>query len=142
MRRRGSGFMGRQHRSVLLAACLAAGLAAGAGRAQESDQAQRWCAGADMDERIAGCTSLISSGRESGGALANTFVNRARAYHETEQYERAVADFDQAIRLSPNDPLAHYGRGLALERLGRYTDAIPAFDAAIRLDPGYAAALN
>ena len=47
----------------------------------------------------------------------------------------ALADFDAAIRLAPNDPMAYRCRAAAQARLGAHKQALADFDAAIRLDP-------
>src|ERR1700722_2556300 len=54
------------------------------------------------DEQIAGCSSAIESGQfpEKGRAVA--FSNRGNAYLAKADLDRAIADYDQAIRLNPN----------------------------------------
>ena len=52
------------------------------------------------------------------------------------QYEEAIADFDQAIRLQPDSTLRFYiSRGHARAVLGQYEEAFADFDQAIRLRP-------
>ncbi|MEL7691252.1 hypothetical protein [Citromicrobium bathyomarinum] len=50
----------------------------------------------------------------------------------------AWADYEQAVRLAPEAASALYGRGLALERLGRDADAEKDKQAAIAIDPDIA----
>ena len=59
-----------------------------------------------------------------------------------EQYEEAIADFTQAIRLNPNDALAYNNRGLTCAELNDLTGAIADFTQAIRLNPNDALAYN
>ena len=49
------------------------------------------------------------------------------------QYEAAVADCNEAIRLKPDDAGAYLNRGIAKHELGRHADAIADYDEAIRL---------
>jgi len=49
--------------------------------------------------QINGCTAALQSGRLSGKDLASAFNNRGNAYNDKNDYDRAIADFDQAIRL-------------------------------------------
>ncbi len=65
-----------------------------------------------------------------------------KADYDQKNYEEAIAAFDQAIRLDPNDNFAFNIKGLALYELGRNEEAIAAFDQAIRLDPNNSAAYN
>ena len=53
-------------------------------------------------------------------------------------YERAITDFDHAIRANPNFAFAYNGRGSAYANRREYERAIADFDAAIRIDPQYA----
>ena len=53
------------------------------------------------------------------------------------QHEAAIADFDEAIRLGPDYPLAYVNRGKAKDKLGQHEAAIADFDEAIRLEPDY-----
>ena len=57
------------------------------------------------------------------------------------QFDRAIADFDEAIRLNPSAD-AFYNRANAYAELGQYDRAIADFDKAIRLNPKSAAAIE
>src|SRR5215472_6377935 len=65
------------------------------------------------------------------------FNNRGEAYRAKAQYERAIADFDEAIHLDPKLAAAFYNRGLAYGSKDQYERAIADFDEAIRLDPKF-----
>ena len=56
------------------------------------------------------------------------------------QYEAAIAEYDNAIRLEPDHANAYYNRGLAKYNLSQYEAAITDYDNAIRLKSDYAAA--
>jgi tetratricopeptide (TPR) repeat protein len=49
--------------------------------------------------------------------------------------EKAIADYDEAIRLDPKQAAAHANRGIAWQKLGRYDIASADWKEAIRLDP-------
>ena len=57
-----------------------------------------------------------------------------------EPNDRAIEDFNQAIRLNPNYAAAFHNRGLAYDDKGQYDRAIEDFNQAIRLDPNDAIA--
>jgi tetratricopeptide (TPR) repeat protein len=70
--------------------------------------AQQWkCTGdADIawDDQIEGCTKVISSGKYAGTERAWAYYNRGNAYRAKGEIDRAIADYDEAIRLDPDDP--------------------------------------
>jgi len=57
-------------------------------------------------------------------------------------YERAIADLNEAIRLDPKSAVAYNNRGSAYAFQGDIDRAIADFSEAIRLDPKFAAAYN
>ncbi len=57
-------------------------------------------------------------------------AERVRQY-----YEKALAAYEQALRLNFTDADAYKGKGKALYELGRYNEALQAFERAISLDP-------
>jgi tetratricopeptide (TPR) repeat protein len=112
----------------------------GPATAQTPDQ--QACSAPDPDLSISGCTAMIQSGHETQQDLAVTFVKRGIAYARKGQGDRAIEDYDQAIRLDPNYAIAFYNRGLAYKGKGQPDRAIADYDQAIQLDPDYAAAFS
>jgi tetratricopeptide (TPR) repeat protein len=64
---------------------------------------------------------------------------RGIAYMERGEYEKAIEDFTEAIRLDPNRPDAWNFRAGCYRHLGRYDEAIADCDEAIRLAPRWVA---
>jgi tetratricopeptide (TPR) repeat protein len=71
---------------------------------------------------------------------ANDYRGRGSAHAVTGQYDKALADYTEAIRLNPKDVDAFCNRGLTYEKKGQYNKAIADHTEAIRLDPKLAAA--
>jgi len=69
--------------------------------------------------------------------LAFVYVDRGLAHAAKKEFEKAIADYDQAIRLSPRNAKAYYDRGLARVELKRFDQALADYDATIRLDPRF-----
>src|SRR5215831_8433486 len=88
------------------------------------------------------CTQVIESGQLSGKGLAFAFYKRANGYYERGQYDRAIEDYNQAIRLNPNHANAFSNRGATYARKGEYDRAIENYDEAIRLNPKHADAFS
>src|SRR5262249_29907329 len=94
------------------------------------------------DLQIAYCTRLIQSGELTGVDAAPAFYNRGVGYGRKGEYDRAIQDYDQAIRLKPDLAEAFNNRGSAYGNKGQYARAIQDFDEAIRLKPDYAGAFS
>jgi len=70
------------------------------------------------------------------------YLNRGLTFNNLGQYERAIADFDQALHLNSKLPLAYNNRGATFRNLGQEQRAIADFDQALRLDPNLALAYS
>ena len=66
---------------------------------------------------------------------AEAYIKRGIARRKTRQFEAAIEDYDQAIRLKPDSAVAYFDRGNANRDLGRAQDAIRDYSATIRIDP-------
>jgi tetratricopeptide (TPR) repeat protein len=98
--------------------------------------------GVDWDQQIRSCSSLIESGRETPPRLAAAYDSRGIAYASKGDYDRAIADFNEAIRLDPKSANAYSNRGNAYNDKGDHERAIADLNEAIRLDPKFADAYN
>lgn len=75
-------------------------------------------------------------------SLAQTYTGRGITYIAKSDYDQAIRDFNEAIRLDPNLADAYYNRGVAHYHKGNYDQALQDYDEAIRLIPSYADAYN
>jgi tetratricopeptide (TPR) repeat protein len=99
------------------------------------------CQQASGDVAIAGCSHAISSREFSGGILRVLYGNRGFAFEAKGNLDRAIADYDEAIKLDPLS-LHFYRRGGAYQAKGNYDRAIADYDEATKLDPKYAQAFQ
>ena len=68
-------------------------------------------------------------------AWAISHFARAAAYYSLDQYQRAIQDYDEAIRLDPEVASFYTIRAAAYYSLDQYQRAIQDYDEAIRLNP-------
>jgi tetratricopeptide (TPR) repeat protein len=66
--------------------------------------------------------------------------NRGNGRKNNEDYDRAIEDYTEALRLNPNDAEAYNNRGVAYRHKGDYDRAIADYEAALRINPNFAAA--
>ena len=64
------------------------------------------------------------------------YANRGLVYQRLRDYQRSIADLDEALRLSPDLEQAYKWRGVDYFNIGEYRRALADFDAALRIDPG------
>ena len=115
------------------------------GEVAGNSRAWPWCTREDRqaispDSQVSGCTTVIGSGTESQANLAVAFTNRCSAYREKGDFDRAIPDCDEALRLKPDSAWALNNRGGAYQGKGDNDRAIEDYTQAIRLLPGYAGA--
>ncbi len=67
---------------------------------------------------------------------AEVYLEHGLSYAATGDYDRAIADYDQAIRLDPQLAAAYYNRAAAYQDKGDMDRAIADYSEAITLDPG------
>jgi lipoprotein NlpI len=117
---------------------VAGGLLAGAPALAQTPNERAWCEGEDVmsvDQRIDGCSAIIKAARDRSEKLAEAFNNRGIGYRLKGDYDRAIQDYDQAIKLNPKFAVAYNDRGVAHEHKNEYDRAISDYDQAIKLKP-------
>jgi tetratricopeptide (TPR) repeat protein len=70
------------------------------------------------------------------------WLKEGTTLHDLKRYQEAIAAYEQAIRLDPNDAVTYRSKGVALHDLKRYQEALAAYEQAIRLDPNDTRAYN
>src|SRR5262245_54912324 len=90
-----------------------------------------------LDVQISGCTAVLQSD-VSAGNRAVAYTNRGIAYSGKKDYDRGIADFNEAIRLDPSLAEPYHNRGCAYQDKGNYDRAIADYSEAITIDPSRA----
>jgi lipoprotein NlpI len=122
--------------------CLLPLLAAPAfGQNGWNDDAQT-CQDQSGDVAIEACTRAIASGQLSQPNLASTYMNRGVEWRHKGDDDRALADYNQSIKLNPSNSVVYNDRGNVWVDKGQYNQAIADYDQSIRLDPTYAKAFT
>jgi tetratricopeptide (TPR) repeat protein len=115
---------------AIIAAAVAADMTGRAGSRTTADRAARWEAcrisdalgrpgpDADLNAAIDACTVIIRSGRETRQGLADAYLNRGIAYRFSREDDQAIADYDAALRLDPQNPLPFVRRADVYQRKG------------------------
>jgi tetratricopeptide (TPR) repeat protein len=127
-------------RALAGAAMMIATMLLGSHAVAQTQQQIDWCVNGDgkfsPDQVIGACTAAIKSGKWSGKAAGWAFGNRCIGYKDRGDYDRAIVDCDQAIRLDPS-PKKFNSRAAAYYFKHDYDHAIADYSEAIRLDPKF-----
>ena len=94
-------------------------------------------AAADWDNAINQLTVALSVAKPNKAALdpATIYFYRGNAYNDKKEYDRAIADYNQALLLNPKSAEAFNNRGNAYNDKGEYDRAIADFNQALLLNP-------
>lgn len=95
-----------------------------------------------IDKIIEACTRAIHSSRLSVIDRVNAFLIRGNAWQGKGDFDRAIDDYNEAIRFAPQAPVLFNNRGNAWQRKEDYDRALADYNNAIRLRPKYATAFN
>lgn len=123
-----------------VAAALLLVVAAAAAHGQVDDAERCLSVTGNPDLAIQHCTRAIESGKLSGDALAQLHYSRAIEWTAKHDHDRAIADYDAAIRINPKYTDALYNRANAWGEKGDPDRAIADYDAVLRLTPKDSAA--
>jgi tetratricopeptide (TPR) repeat protein len=87
------------------------------------------------DVAITACTNAIRSGDVHGAGLTAAYASRGNRYDRKGDYDRAIADYTEAIRLNPKLDYAFFRRGWAYAKKNEHDRAIADCSQAISLNP-------
>jgi eukaryotic-like serine/threonine-protein kinase len=85
---------------------------------------------------VSGITAFFESLSQS-----EVLITKADQLREDQNFQEAIALYDQAIKLDDKRLTAYWGKCYSLNALAKFTEAIAACDTALRLQPDYPEAL-
>jgi tetratricopeptide (TPR) repeat protein len=121
-------------RTLVWALGGALALAAGSASAA-TDKDRQDCDARDPERNVAGCTRIVEDTHEGAAMRGAAYVARGLAWQSKGDSDRALADFNAAIKLNPKDALAYNNRGMLWRERGDSDRAIADFTTAIAIDP-------
>ena len=116
-----SGFLGLALAAVVASAAVAADA----------------CFDKTGDAAIAACTRQINSGEVKGSGLAGLYNARAIEYRQKGIYDKAIADYTEAMKRDRTRTGTYTGRGLAYEGKGELDKAKGDYKKALTVPPKY-----
>ena len=93
-------------------------------------------------QKIVEIQELLPENHQTPEDKAHLLFELGNLLHAAKEYKEAVASFDQALKIKPEDDLAWNNRGNALYNLGRYEQAVASFDQALKIKPDHDEAWN
>ncbi|MGI9425571.1 MAG: tetratricopeptide repeat protein [Hyphomicrobiaceae bacterium] len=93
------------------------------------------CFANDAMMRIRGCTELLERKSLDPVTKSTALATRALGLSVIGRYLDAIRDYDRALAILPNYPVALNNRAWALFKLGRIAEAEPDVEKSLKLDP-------
>ncbi len=97
--------------------------------------------GVSPDLQIGSCTAIIQSGKETDENFGLAFFYRGFTYALKEDFDHAIADYDQAIKLDATDADFFRARAFAYRQKKDFRRAIADYGEALTISPYDAATL-
>lgn len=102
--------------------------------ANTADEEIKGCdAGKEPDLRIAVCTEIIRKNPGVTKKLGLAYFLRGNAYQAKQDYEHAIADYDESLRLAPGIAVVVKHRGVAYAHKGDYDHSIEDLEQLLQL---------
>ncbi|MFN7257691.1 MAG: tetratricopeptide repeat protein [Microcystis sp.] len=94
-------------------------------------------------EKLAEIKAYLSDSPSLDPVQASELWHKKGLIHAMgKEYEQAIASWDRALEIKPDDHQAWYNRGIALYNLGRFEQAIASYDRALEIKPDFHDAWN
>jgi len=100
------------------------------------------CLSDDNQRRLSGCSTLLNTPGLLKSERSMALSMRALAYSLLGMFDKALADYDEALTITPDFPLALNNRAWSYYKLGRPADGIGDVERALQLSPGSPYALD
>ena len=85
-----------------------------------------------------GCASGTgATGSSVSVSSSNSYLERGLTAAAREDYNHAIENYTQAIRLNPHNVAAYYNRGLTYYIIGDFSLAIADYEAVLRIEPNH-----
>jgi len=117
--------------TLFLTVMLLVAAMAGGARAEVATD----CFSEDWNRRIAGCTVIIESNSATPAEKSQAYAMRALALSIKGQYDVAIRDYDEAIRIAPDFAVALNNRAWAYFKWGKGLRGMPDVERSLQLNP-------
>jgi tetratricopeptide (TPR) repeat protein len=87
------------------------------------------------EEAVERYTIAIESGRLPEDSLVAAYLHHAFAYRALGHHDKAMADYDALVSMTPSSSAGYNARGIAHKHRGEYEHALENFNEALRLNP-------
>lgn len=122
---------------IAVSVAIIGALAAATPALAQTKQQIAWCNGKDgatPQQMFAGCDAGIKSGKYKGAQLAPFILNRGRALSDLGDKNKAMADYNQGLKLSPKDLSGLLNRSNIYSERGELDKAQADLDRAIAIN--------
>jgi tetratricopeptide (TPR) repeat protein len=96
----------------------------------------------DLNVGLADCNKALGIADKKNPNYGHLFTNRGLLELRQGNYDKAISDFDGALKTLPKDPFALYGRGVAKVRRNKTAEGDTDMSEAVKLAPNIAAAFG
>jgi tetratricopeptide (TPR) repeat protein len=88
-------------------------------------------------EKVLEFQDLLAEQHQTEDSKVSLLFELGNLLYTVKEYEAAIASYDKALEIKPDDHEAWYSRGIALDDLGRNEETIASFDKALEIKPDY-----
>lgn len=93
----------------------------------------------DLPDALSDCNTALRHGDKKNANYSQVLLDRGLIYLRQGSYDKAIADFDDALKMSPKNARAFYARGLAKAQTNQAAESQADLAAAVEIEPKVAA---
>ncbi|NER30293.1 MAG: tetratricopeptide repeat protein [Symploca sp. SIO1C4] len=80
---------------------------------------------------------LLDQTNLESNSRADLLLEQAKLLNAAKEYELAISNYEQVLKIKPESYKVWYFRGISLENLDQYEEAVDSYDIAIKIQPVY-----
>ncbi|WP_017295451.1 serine protease [Geminocystis herdmanii] len=91
-----------------------------------------------VNTNLSNANNSLNESEVAKSLNVDEYLNRAKDYYEQGEYEKAIDEYNQALKINPNFAESYFYRGSTYGTINKYDNAISDLNQALKINPTFA----